>query len=110
MANKEFYIGDLSFDSEDIIGELSFSDFIKVQPQLEDLYVTPTVNEQHFRSRKDGYNNVTVSGISDINLIPDNIKKDVTIFGVTGNIDVTITDEDLQNILRKTKLILGLEV
>ena len=87
MANKEFYIGDLSFDSEDIIGELSFSDFIKVQPQLEDLYVTPTVNEQHFRSRKDGYNNVTVSGISDINLIPDNIKKDVQILGVTGTFE-----------------------
>lgn len=108
MNSKEFYIGDISFDSEDIIGELSFDTFLKVQPQLEDLYVIPATVEQHFRSNKDGYNNVIVSAISDVNLIPDNIKKDVTIFGVTGNIDITVTDEDLQRILYKTNLILGL--
>ena len=61
MGNKEFYIGDLIFDSEDIIGELSFDNFLKIQPTLEDLYVVPTTSEQNFRSRKDGYNNVTIT-------------------------------------------------
>ena len=78
--------------------------------ELEDLQITPKIEAQKFKSNKYGYNSVFVSGIKgedievtpgtedrtfngvyrhvtvqgDENLIPENIKKGATIFGVTG--------------------------
>lgn len=78
--------------------------------ELEDLQITPQIEAQKFKPQKYGYNSVFVSGIKgedidvtpgtedrkfdgvyrhvtvqgDENLIPENIKKGTTIFGVTG--------------------------
>ena len=82
----------------------------EVFPELEDLEVIPTVEEQNFKSDKYGYNNVTVKAIEteeitiqpgteeqvkegifnkvtvlgDEDLKPENIKKGTNIFGVEG--------------------------
>ena len=91
---------------------------IKEYPQLEDLEITPTTEEQSFKSEKYGYDNVTVKGIEteelnvipsnedqikegvfnkvtiagDSNLIPENIKTGVEIFGVSGIVEEKTED------------------
>lgn len=86
----------------------------KVYPELEDLEVTPSSSEQSFKSSKYGYDIVKVKAIEttelnimpstenqvkegtfskvtvagDSNLVPENIKKDITIFGVNGLAEV----------------------
>lgn len=54
----------------------------EIVPELENLEITPSMLEQHFKSKKDGYSSVTVNG--DSNLKPENIKEGVSIFGVEG--------------------------
>ena len=54
-------------------------------PELEDITIKPTNEEQKFKSSKYGYNNVTVGAIEDENLIAENIKSGVEILGVKGN-------------------------
>lgn len=87
---------------------------VKEYPELEDLTVTPSAEEQHFKSEKYGYNNVTVKAVEgeelniipstetqvkeglynkvivqgDSNLIADNIKEGTEIFGVQGSAKV----------------------
>lgn len=87
---------------------------IKEYPELEDLEITPTIQEQNFKSEKYGYDNVTVKGIEtkeinlnpsteeqvkeglfdkvivagDSELVAENIKSGVEIFGVTGTAEV----------------------
>lgn len=56
-----------------------------VYPELEDLIVKPTTEEQKFKSSKYGYNNVTVEAIQDENLKAENIKSGTEILGVKGN-------------------------
>lgn len=56
-----------------------------VYPELEDLIVKPTTEEQKFKSSEYGYNNVTVEAIQDENLIAENIKSGTEILGVKGN-------------------------
>lgn len=51
----------------------------KIKPSAESLDITPTRDAQSFQGL---YNNVSVSG--DNNLTAENIKKDVSIFGVEG--------------------------
>ena len=55
------------------------SEDIKVNLQTQDLVVTPSNEEQNFSGL---FDNITVSG--DENLIPENIKSGVSIFGVNG--------------------------
>lgn len=83
---------------------------VKVYPELEDLTVTSSTEEQHFKSEKYGYNNVTVKAVEseelsiipsaeeqtregifnkitvagDSDLVPENIKEGTEIFGVQG--------------------------
>ena len=94
---------------------------VQIYPELEDLVVTPLAEEQHFKSEKYGYDNVTVKAIEseeiaivpsaekqvkegmfnkvtvagDSNLVPENIKDGTEIFGVTGiakTTNIKITD------------------
>lgn len=91
--------------------EIEMKDVVKeVFPELEDLEVIPTAEEQKFKSEMYGYNNVTVKAIEtkeitiqpgteeqvkegifnkvtvlgDEDLKPENIKKGTNIFGVEG--------------------------
>lgn len=94
---------------ENIKGKLNNKE-VQVYPNLEDLTITPSGKEQHFKSNQYGYDNVTVKAIEseelniipgaeeqikegvfkkvivagDNNLMAKNIKDGVNIFGVTG--------------------------
>lgn len=60
---------------------------VQVYPELEDLVVTPSVEEQHFKSNKYGYDNVTVEAVDssiDENIKPENIKEGTNILGIDG--------------------------
>lgn len=63
----------------------------KVSPPLENLEINPSKEEQTFKSQNYyGYNNVTINPVTnsiDENIKPENIKKDVSILGVKGNIE-----------------------
>lgn len=39
---------------------------VPINPPLEDLIVTPKVEEQHFKSNKYGYDNITVKAVENI--------------------------------------------
>ena len=107
-------IGRIS-SKQNISGKLNNA-IVKVYPALEDLTVTPSAEEQHFKSEKYGYDNVIVKAIAieteelnitpstetqvkeglynkvtvqgDSNLIADNIKEGTEIFGVQGSAKV----------------------
>jgi len=85
---------------------------VELQPELEDLTVMPKAEEQHFKSNKYGYDKVTVNG--DENLIAENIKKDVLIFGVVGDnegintSDATATANDM--LVGKTAYVKGQKI
>ena len=90
---------------QNITGKLNNA-VVREYPELEDLTVTPSAEEQHFKSEKYGYNNVTVKAVEgeelniipstetqvkeglynkvtvqgDSNLIPENIKEGTEIF------------------------------
>lgn len=63
----------------------------KIYPPLENLEVNPSKEEQTFKSKDYyGYDEVKVNKVTnsiDENIKPENIKKDVSILGVTGNVE-----------------------
>ena len=70
-----------------IIGSIKAS---MPSPELEDLEVTPSREEQHLKSKDFyGYNEVIVKAVNntvDSNIVAKNIKKDIEILGVKGNV------------------------
>lgn len=69
----------------------------KVSPPLENLEINPSKEEQTFKSQNYyGYNNVTINPVTnsiDENIKSENIKKDVSILGITGNVEEINTTE-----------------
>ena len=87
---------------------------VQVYPELEDLTVTSSTEEQHFKSEKYGFDNVTVKAVEseelsiipsaeeqtkeglfnkvtvagDSDLLPENIKEGTEIFGVQGTAEL----------------------
>ena len=70
---------------------------IKEYPELENIEITPSKEEQTFKSQNYyGYDEVKVNPVTnsiDENIKPENIKKDVSILGVTGNVEEINTTE-----------------
>ena len=65
---------------------------IDVKPELEELHIVPTIEDQVFTNKDEysGFSVVTVDAITsdiDEHIIPENIRKGITILGVEGNID-----------------------
>lgn len=103
---------------QSLVGKLNNA-IVHEYPELEDLTVTPSMEEQHFKSEKYGYDNVIVRAIEskELNIIPssteqveegifnkvtvagdsalspENVKKDVEIFGVVGDFIGTDTSD-----------------
>lgn len=75
---------------------------VDVQPNLTTLNVTPSANAQViFPSNVDGWDEVDVSAVTsaiDANITAGNIKKDVTILGVTGTLEQGIQPTGTFNI------------
>lgn len=70
---------------------------IKEYPDLENIEITPSKEEQTFKSKDYyGYDEVKVNGVTneiDSNIAPENIKQGVNILGVTGNVEEVNTTE-----------------
>ena len=70
---------------------------IKEYPELENIEITPSKEEQTFKSKDYyGYDKVKLNKVTnsiDENIKPENIKKDVSILGVTGNVEEINTTE-----------------
>ena len=116
---EEIKLGEIVVDEEIELGEIEL-DILKVYPELENLIVTPSNEEQKFKSSKYGYDEVTVNAIEteEIKLTPtratqikeglfnkvtiegeenlkaENIKKGTTMFGIEGTVEGP--DEELE--------------
>lgn len=81
----------------------------KVSPPLENLEINPSKEEQTFKSQNYyGYNNVTINPVTnsiDENIKSENIKKDVSILGVTGNVEEINTTEISVNPISEEQVI-----
>ncbi|MGN1327202.1 MAG: leucine-rich repeat protein, partial [Clostridia bacterium] len=83
---------------EKIQGKTNFS---VIRPELEELTITPSEENQTFISEKDGYSLVTVNGDSDLK--PENIKEGVSIFGIEGKLADTSDADATENDISKGK-------
>ena len=77
---------------------------VEIYPELEDLVVEPSLEEQILKPEKYGYSEVTVKGVTaeiDEDIKPENIKEGVEILGVEGGYkgidtsDATATADDI---------------
>ena len=96
---------EIEFDFKPIEFEIEMEQAIQeIYPELENLEVTPTNEEQKFRSEKYGYKEITVKKVTndiDADIKPENIKLGVNILGVEGGYfgidtsDATAITEDI---------------
>lgn len=105
----------LIFSSENILSGNTFYTN-QLQPVLGtmtnngDIEITPTTSNQN--KSKGYYNSITVNAVTssiDENIKPENIKKGVTILGVTGTYEGIITEDEYNQALNTTRQILGVE-
>lgn len=105
----------LIFNSENILSGNTFYTN-QLQPVLGtmtnngDIEITPTTSNQN--KSKGYYNSITVNAVTssiDENIKPENIKKGVTILGVTGTYEGIITEDEYNQALNTTRQILGVE-
>ena len=78
-----------------ITGKLNGSTIV-VEPELENLEVTPSTEEQVFKSEKYGFDEVRVNGITaeiDKDIKPENIKAGINILGVEGGYEGVDTSD-----------------
>lgn len=78
-----------------ITGKLNGSTIV-VEPELENLEVTPSTEEQVFKSKKYGFDEVKVNGITaeiDKDIKPENIKAGINILGVEGGYEGVDTSD-----------------
>ena len=62
---------------------------IRIYPELENLEITPTLEDQKFKSEMYGFDEVNVKGVNayiDEDIKPEYIKEGVDILGVVGNV------------------------
>ena len=104
----EINIGSIVLEDELNFGNIKL-DTVKVYPELENLEVNPSKEEQIYKSKDYyGYDEVKVAGITnevDENIKPENIKKDVSILGVTGNVEELNATEISVNPISETQVI-----
>ncbi len=82
-------------EKENLVGKLNNKE-INVYPELEDLTVTPSLQEQTFKSSKYGYDNVTVEPIENNELTIKPKTEEQNFSGVYTNVDVqAIADNEL---------------
>ena len=95
--------------------EIDISDkIIEVKPNLKDIEITPSKEEQTFKSENYyGYDEVKVNGVTneiDENITSENIKSGVFILGVEGELkdfdeDVIVIIKDNETISVERKLV-----
>ena len=70
IRTKQSLIGRISA-KQSLIGKINNA-IVKIYPELEELEVTPSAEEQLFKSSKYGYENVKVKAVEteDLNIIP----------------------------------------
>ena len=93
--DEEFNIGDLELDEEFDIGIIELGeeidvgdielDVVVITPFLEDLEITPSTEEQNFKSNKGGYNKVKVEAIPEEYVVPKVIDKTLILSRVNIN-------------------------
>lgn len=91
---KETLIGNIS-SKKTLTGKINNA-IEKVYPELEDIIITPTTEEQHFKSKKYGYNNINVQAVDntiDSNIQSENIKSGVSILGINGEANILNGEE-----------------
>ena len=91
---KETLIGNIS-SKKTLTGKINNA-IEKVYPELEDIIITPTLEEQHFKSEKYGYNNINVQAVNneiDENIKAENIKSGVSILGINGEANILNGEE-----------------
>ena len=105
IVNSEMHISDITVKEETNIGNVKL-DYVKEFPELEDLEIIPTTEEQNFKSSKYGYDNVKVKRVTsdiDKDIQAENIKKGINILGVDGSyegIDTTNATATANDILK----------
>ena len=89
-----------------------YQPIIGTMPNNGDVVIDPTTEQQ---TKPQGYyNSLTVNAVTsdiDNNILPENIKKDVTILGVTGTVETgPLTTEEYSECLELSEQILGEDV
>ena len=99
VNNKKYYnITNINTSSSNVLSEVAFVNSNGKQygtmPNNGDVTIIPTIEQQ---TKSSGYyNSLTVEAVTndiDSNITPDNIKKDISILGVTGTLEALDTSD-----------------